>query len=80
MKKIWDMVRKISGKFSTTPITHLQQGNSLIDNPQDIANTLGFTLSHNSSSEHYTKKFQRFKTTQEKKPVKFDSDNIKNLQ
>ena len=76
MKKIWDMVRKISGKFSTTPITHLQQNNTLIDNPQDIANTLGSTLSHNSSSEHYTKKFQRFKNIQEKKPIKFESDNM----
>src|SRR5258706_385761 len=69
------MVRKISGKFRRAPIHHLKQDNILVDNPQEIANTLGSTLSYNSSSDHYTKKFQKFKDKQEKKPVKFNSDN-----
>ena len=75
MKKIWDMVRKITGKYGSVPIHHLKQDNNVIDNIQDIANTIGSTLSYNSSSDHYTKPFQRYKSEKERHPVKFNSDN-----
>jgi hypothetical protein len=60
------MVRKISGKFAPLPIKHLKQNNATVDNPQDIANVLGSTLEYNSSSNHYTAAFQRYKNQQEK--------------
>ena len=75
MKKIWDMVRKITGKYSSAPIHHLKQDNKVIDNLQDIANTIGSTLSYNSFSQHYTKPFQKHKSHIETRPVKFSSDN-----
>jgi hypothetical protein len=46
-----------------------------MEHPQDIANTLASTISVNSSNEHFTKNCQKIKTLQEKRPLKFLSDN-----
>ena len=75
MKKVWDMVKRISGKSQPSAIHHLQVDNTKIEHPQDIANTLASTVSFNSSPEHYTKNFQKFQAQQEKRPLKFQSDN-----
>ena len=73
-KKVWDMVRKISGKAQPSAIHHLVVDNIKIENPQQIANTIASTVSFNSSQEQYSQKFQKFKYHQEKHPVKFQSD------
>ena len=75
MKKIWQMIRRISGKADTAAISHLKVNNSTIEQPAEIADTLAATISHNSSSEHYTDGFRRFKTREEKKKIKFPSNN-----
>jgi hypothetical protein len=74
-KKVWDMVKRISGKSQPSAIHHLMVDNNRMEHPQDIANTLASTISVNSSNEHCTKNFQKIKTLQEKRPLKFLSDN-----
>ena len=43
--------------------------------PRDIANTIGEAISFNSSSAHYSSKFQRIKNRRERHPLMFQSDN-----
>ena len=75
MKKVWKMVRRISGKPSTTANTHLNVSGVNIEQPHDIANSIASTISHNSSTDHYTERFRRYKAHQERRPVDFSSDN-----
>lgn len=75
MKKIWNMVRRISGKNTRAPVSHLKLNGSTIEEPQAIANTLASTISHNSSSDHYSEYFQRIKTKEEKRNLNFQSTN-----
>ena len=56
-KKVWDMVRKMSGKALPAAIHHLVVDGNNIEHPQDIANTLASTISFKSSDEHYTLNF-----------------------
>ena len=67
IKKVWDMPRKISGKKSPS-YTHLNLvgTDSKATSKTDIADTLGETLCHNSSSFNYSESFQKIKTEQEK--------------
>ena len=76
VKKVWDMVRKISGKRKKSNISHLiKSDESVITTKEGIANVLGETFSKNSSSENYDKKFQHVKSREEKKPLNFKSNN-----
>lgn len=74
-KKVWEMVKRISGKNQPTPTHHLVVDNNKIEHPQDIVNTIASTFAFNSSPEHLTKKFQRTKIQQEKQPLRLQSDN-----
>ena len=65
------MIRRISGKPTTISTNHLVVNGTTIEQPTEIANTLASTISHNSSSDHYSEKFQRYKAHQEKLPLKF---------
>ena len=76
VKKAWDMVRKISGKVSQTPLRHLKTNNTLITDITTITNTLAKTFSDNSSSNHYSPTFQQFKTIQEQQTINFRSQNL----
>jgi hypothetical protein len=75
LKKVWNMVRRISGKPTPVTVKHLKHNNATIESPHDIANTLGSTLSYNSSTAHYTDTFKRHKTLKESRPINFQSDN-----
>ena len=76
VKKVWDMIRKISGKRTKSNISHLiKPDKSVITTKEGIANVLGETFSKNSSSENYNEKFQRIKSKEEKKPLNFKSNN-----
>ena len=77
MNKIWKIVRRISGKPSTTANTHLKVSGITIEQPFDIANFTASTISYNSSIDHYAKQFRRFKAHQEKRLFDFCSDNSK---
>ena len=66
MKKCWDMVRKIKGKGSGPSIKHIEK------NGKKNNTTKGYCQHHwggnnfNSSSAHYSPKFQRIKNRQER--------------
>ena len=47
-KKVWDMIRKISGKNSSGPIKHLSKNHVKATNKKDIADLLAKTFSNNS--------------------------------
>ena len=68
------MVRHITGKHTRPPFKYLQVNNQLIEHPQEIANELASSISHSSSADHYTDRFQRFKTREEQNRLKFESD------
>ena len=77
VKRVWDMIRKISGKQSRSTSTHLKKADGTEANDRyDIANTLAAGFEENSSSQHYTEKFQRFKAVKEQKPHNFSSGNL----
>jgi potassium voltage-gated channel Eag-related subfamily H protein 8 len=76
MKKIWNMIRRITGKPTTASINHLKANGVTIEQPTDIANSLASTIAFNSSSDHYTDTFQRYKAQQERLTIKFTSDNL----
>jgi len=74
-RKVWKMIRKISGKKAPLPRSHLQQGNNLITDDQKIANTLAQNFASNSSSAHYTPEFQNYKQAAETGIIDFTSNN-----
>ena len=77
IKKVWDMIRKISGKNKSPSYTHLNMvgTDSKATSKTDIADTLGETFCHNSSSFKYSESFRKIKTEQEKVKLNFKSQN-----
>ena len=75
IKKTWDMVRKIKGKGKVSPINHLKRGNDNVTSKKDIADVLAEAFSKNSSSNHYTEKFRKYKDKAEKQKLNFKSNN-----
>jgi hypothetical protein len=75
MKKVWEMVKRISGKSQLSTIHHLLVNDNKIEHHMDIVNTLASTISFNSSHEHYNKSFAKSRVQQEKRPLNFSSDN-----
>ena len=69
------MIRRISGKPDPAATSHLIVNNATIEQSIKIADILASTFAHNSSSDHYTDKFQRCKAHQEKRAINFTSDN-----
>ena len=62
IKKVWDMIRKISGKSKSPSFTHLNTNcGTKATSKEEIANTLGETFLDNSSSRNYSEKFQNIK-------------------
>ena len=76
MKKVWNVISKISGKKSPTAVHHLSVNGTEVSSVPDIANTLGQTFSNNSSSAHYTDTFNTRRRQAEKQQLKFKSNNI----
>ena len=75
-KKVWDMIRKISGKNTSSPIKHLSKNHIKATNKKDIADLLAKTFSKNSSSTNYSKQFQNIKKNAEKTKLNFKSNNL----
>ena len=71
------MIRKISGKNKSPSYTHLNMvgTDSKATSKTDIADTLGETFCHNSSSFNYSESFRKIKTEQEKVKLNFKSQN-----
>ena len=74
IKKVWDKVKKIEGKETNT-VSHLKKNNSEITDVKEMSNVLADSFSKNSSSKHYSKKFQKHKKQSEGERLKFKSNN-----
>ena len=76
MKKVWNMIRKISGKKKSSKLVHINNSDGTkCLNKKDIADALGNAFHKNSSSEHYSKQFQDLKDKEEKEILDFTSCN-----
>lgn len=75
-KKVWDMIRKISGKGKTGGVGHLNVNNDKITDLKEITNTLATTFEKYSSTNNYSAKFQKFKKQAEKGKLNFASNNL----
>ena len=71
------MIRKIPGKNKSPSYTHLnlEGTDSKVTSKTDIADALGETLCHKSSSLYYSESFRKIKTEQEKVKLKFKLQN-----
>ena len=65
------MLHKIQGKNTRQPVKHLKVNNSIITDTKEIGDTLGSTISYNSSSRHYSTNFLPHKTATEKQDIQF---------
>ena len=78
-KKVWEIIRKISGKQSNTTIHHLENiDRTKITKRVDIANRLAQEISKNSNSNHCRRQFQKDQVNDEKEHLDFDVDNSEN--
>ena len=77
-KKVWKVIRKIKGKGSRAAVQCLKQHGETITDKKKVANLLASTIHHNSSTEHYSPKFQNLKQKAEQKSCSFQSDNSEN--
>ena len=70
--KVWNMIRKISGKNIPSRLHHLKDDNGhLITSKEDIGNRIAQAFEHNSSSEQYSDEFKHVKTREENKTLNF---------
>ena len=76
IKKVWSMIRKISGKQSTNKVHPLHVNTNDVTDVPGIANALGQTFSDNSSSEKFNTKFQSFRRQAERQFLNFSSNNV----
>ena len=74
-KKIWDMIKKITGKWVQPPVDFLKYNNTLCCTQSKIANALAECFSKCSSSENLTATFLRYKNYIEDIPLDFSSNN-----
>ena len=74
-KKVWAMVKKLTGKNIPKHMHHLKdaQGN-LITNPEDIAKKLAETFRDKSSSNNYSDDFKNIKDREEETPIDFSTN------
>ena len=80
IKKVWDMVRKISGKSKSASHQHLNTNfnggaETKATTEKDIAHTLGEAFSTNSANRNYSKEFQNYQKQQEKIKLNFKPNN-----
>ena len=66
-KTVWKVIRKIKGKKTSSSLGHLKVNGKFITEKKQIANLLASTISHNSSSQHYSTQFQAIKKQKEEK-------------
>ena len=75
MKKVWDMVGKITGKRRYCGIQQIKYDDQYVTGNTDIANVIGYTISKNSASANYSHKFQSVKLCEERKTLNLRSRN-----
>ena len=76
-KKVWNMLRKITGKNVANPMHHIKDENgTLITDRVQIANTLSAAIEKSSSSKSYSKEFQSIKAQKEKQNINLKTNKI----
>ena len=76
IKHVWNRVRKISGKNVCPPKQYLNgKDGAPITDPKDIANEHAAASTDNSSSAHYSARFQIIKAQDERARIDFTSKN-----
>ena len=61
LKSTWDMVRRISGKYKPSTVSHPKANNNDISDVREICNTLAERFAFNSSSDKYSHRFNRYR-------------------
>ena len=74
--KVWDMVRKITGKKVFPSIKQLKKDGNNITEVNGIANVLANNIVKNSSKENYSEKFKRHKIKAEHTALNFNTNNM----
>ena len=69
LKSTWDMVRRITGKYKASSVSHLKYNDNDITDVNEICNTLAEQFAFNSSSEKYSHKFNRHRLTVERRKL-----------
>ncbi|GFX38861.1 putative RNA-directed DNA polymerase from transposon BS [Trichonephila clavipes] len=74
-KEVWNKIRKLSGKYSASPVSMLVSNGVSVNTILDIANTLAETFAKTSSCDNYTPAFQALKRREERVKLNFSSSN-----
>ncbi|GFT64956.1 RNA-directed DNA polymerase from mobile element jockey [Trichonephila clavipes] len=74
-KEVWNKIRKLSGKYSTSPVFMLVSNGVSVNTIPDIANTLAETFAKTSTCDNYTPAFQALKRREERVKLNFSSSN-----
>ena len=75
VKKVWDMIRKVSGKNKKSECVHIKSSNgNMCYSTKNISNASGGNFQKNSSSSNYSQ-FQNIKVEKEREKLNFQSQN-----
>ena len=75
--KVWNMIRKITGKNSSHLLHIKDDRGNLLTDKMNIADRIGSTFSKNSSASNYSDRFQSEKVKAERNPIDFNtSENL----
>ena len=76
LKKVWDMIRKVSGKNKKSECVHIKSSNgNMCYSTKEISNALGENFQRNSSSSNYSQQLQDIKVEKERENLNFQSRN-----
>ena len=73
IKKVWDMVKKISGKYTKNCTSMINKDGKTYSTTKDIADCLANSFSKNSSNDNYSDKFQSHQRKAEKNNINFNT-------
>ncbi|GFR19628.1 putative RNA-directed DNA polymerase from transposon BS [Trichonephila clavata] len=74
-KEVWNKIRKLSGKYSASPVSMLVSNGVSINTIPEISNTLAETFAKTSSCDNYTPAFQALKRREERVKLNFSFTN-----
>lgn len=69
VKEMWKNYRKIQGKYRSSSIREIRQGDQRMNTDSDIANSLANHFARISSNQGYTQEFNLFKNKVEQTPL-----------
>ena len=75
LSQVWSKINILNNKYTRSPITNLKVAGNIIDDPVDIANTIGTHFARVSSSANYDPRFLHHKHTAELQPLDFATED-----